>query len=77
MRRGCPDSPWVIKPEISFQETTNLGNKIAAIAEPIAKVIDKILGTKITGCGGCGSMKNRLNAGMPIMKAIRLRFQGK
>jgi len=30
-----------------------LGDKINRIAQPIAKTIDKIAGTKIAKCGGC------------------------
>jgi hypothetical protein len=52
-----------------------LGDKIAAVAQPIAKAIDKIAGTKITGCGGCKKMRERLNAGMSLKNAMLLRIQ--
>jgi hypothetical protein len=52
----------------------NLGDKVAAIAQPIAGAIDKVAGTKITGCGGCKKMRERLNAGMSIQEAARMRI---
>jgi hypothetical protein len=52
------------------------GDKIASFAQPIAKLIDKVAGTKIAGCKGCKKMKRRLNAGMPLSGALRKRIQG-
>lgn len=54
-----------------------LGDKIERIAKPIARVIDKIARAKIAGCGGCKKMKERLNAGMILGEALKLRIQGK
>jgi hypothetical protein len=54
-----------------------LGDRIAAIAQPVAGVIDKMTGTNIMGCGGCNKMKKRLNAGMSLTEAIKLRIQRK
>lgn len=53
-----------------------LGDKIARIAQPIARAIDKIAGTKIARCGGCKKMKDRLNAGTPFAEAVKLRLAG-
>jgi hypothetical protein len=55
---------------------SSLGDKIASIAQPIARVIDKLAGTKIAGCGGCKKMKERLNAGTPLGEAIKKRIKG-
>ena len=53
------------------------GTKIARVAQPIARAIDKVAGTKIAGCSGCKKMEKRLDGGMSIIKALRLRMQGK
>jgi hypothetical protein len=52
------------------------GDRIGKIAQPIARAIDKVAGTNITGCGGCKKMKARLNAGVPLHRAIKLRLLG-
>ncbi len=52
----------------------NLGDKIAAIAQPIARGIDAMAGTNINGCGGCNKMRDNLNAGMTLTDAIYQRW---
>jgi hypothetical protein len=53
------------------------GDRIAAIAQPIARVIDKITGgkTHVSTCGGCKQMQKDLNAGMSFGKALRKRLR--
>ena len=58
-------------------QPARLGDKIDKITKPIARAIDRVAGTKIVGCGGCRKMKDRLNAGMPITEALKLRIRGK
>jgi hypothetical protein len=55
------------------QPIPGLGDKIAAVAQPIAKAIDKVAGTKLAGCGGCKKMRERLNAGMSVQEAAKMR----
>ena len=38
-----------------------LGDKVHAIAQPIAKAIDKAVGTKISTCGACARRREKLN----------------
>lgn len=38
-----------------------LGDLVETIAQPIAKAIDKVAGTKIQECGGCKKRKKYLN----------------
>lgn len=38
-----------------------LGDRFAAIAQPIARAIDGVLGTDIEHCGGCQKRKEFLN----------------
>jgi len=49
----------VIRPELF---PTNLGDKVAAVAQPIARVIDRVAGTNVQGCGGCKKRQDALNA---------------
>lgn len=43
-----------------------LGDIVSRVAQPIARVIDKISGTKISQCGGCQSRREALNKMFPI-----------
>ena len=49
----------------SLPDRTGLGDLVAMIAEPIARASDRILGTKIVGCGGCAKRRETLNRFMP------------
>ena len=40
---------------------TGLGDRVHAIAQPIAGAIDKALGTNIKGCGACAKRREALN----------------
>ncbi len=42
-----------------------LGDAVAAVAQPIARGIDAVLGTKVAKCGGCKDRRDRLNALVP------------
>ncbi len=53
-----------------FENMQNLGTKIERIAKPIAKSIDAIWGSDLATCGGCGNMRDNLNAGMSMKDAI-------
>jgi hypothetical protein len=50
-----------------------LGDKLASVAQPIARAVDKVAGTKIAGCEGCAEMRKRLNAGMTVAEATEIR----
>lgn len=45
-----------------------LGDVVAIVAQPIAQVVDKVAGTKLTKCGGCKRRREKLNAAFPIGK---------
>lgn len=51
-----------------------LGDRIARIAQPMARKIDKVLKTYLANCGGCKQMQKDLNNGMSITKATKKRF---
>lgn len=46
-------------------KTIGLGDAVAAVAQPIARAADAVLGTDITHCGGCASRRAALNAAVP------------
>lgn len=50
------------------------GDAIAAVAQPIAKVTDFVLKTRLQNCGGCNKMKKNLNEGMSLADAFYDRF---
>lgn len=39
-----------------------LGDKVATFAQPIARTIDRLLGTDLQNCGSCAERKAKLNA---------------
>jgi hypothetical protein len=43
------------------ESRTGLGDIVERVAQPIAKAIDKFLGTNIKECGGCKKRKKFLN----------------
>jgi len=47
-------------------ETIGLGDRVERIAQPIARVIDRVAGTNIQGCGACQKRKEYLNKKFPI-----------
>jgi lauroyl/myristoyl acyltransferase len=43
-----------------------LGDAVAYIAKPIAKVIDKMAGTNLKSCNACNKRQHRLNQIIPF-----------
>jgi hypothetical protein len=58
------DQPEPKKP-MEIPKTIGLGDRVERIAQPIAKVIDKVAGTNIQECGGCKKRKEWLNNNFP------------
>jgi hypothetical protein len=48
--------------------TRGLGDVVHSVAQPIAKVIDKALGTNVQGCWSCAGRREALNNAMPFNK---------
>ena len=42
-----------------------LGDAVASVAQPIARAIDRVAGTKIAECGGCKKRRAALNKLVP------------
>ena len=54
---GAPDEcPYV----------RGLGDAVALVAQPIARVIDRAFGTNVQGCGGCKARQDALNQALPF-----------
>lgn len=51
---------------ILTKHTPGLGDAVAAVAQPVAKAIDAILGTKVAECGGCKARQAWLNQWRPF-----------
>ena len=58
-----PPKP-ITKP--TSQSIRGIGDVVHKVAQPIAKVIDKTLGTKIQKCGGCAKRREALNKALPF-----------
>lgn len=44
---------------------SGLGDRVERIAQPVARVIDRLAGTNIQGCGACQKRKEYLNKKFP------------
>ena len=57
----------VPKPDqINEKKITGIGDVVHKIAQPIAKSIDMVAGTKIQQCGGCKKRREALNKAFPL-----------
>lgn len=54
-----PDEQWQASPATERQ--VKLGDMIAQVAQPIAKAIDAVLGTKVQSCKACAKRREALN----------------
>ncbi len=45
-----------------------LGDAVASVAQPIAGILDSVLGTHIQGCGDCAQRRDALNRIIPDLK---------
>ena len=48
-----------------------LGDVVELVAQPVAKAIDKIAGTRIQHCGGCKKRKEFLNKKFPLILEVK------
>ena len=47
--------------KISPKKYRGLGDLVAVVAEPVARVIDAVAGTRIQGCAGCARRRDNWN----------------
>ena len=43
-----------------------LGDAVAIVAQPIARVLDRVAGTNLQNCSGCKDRQDRLNQAVPF-----------
>lgn len=55
----------IIIPEL-WNPPRGAGDVVAAVAQPIARAIDRVAGTNISGCGGCKKRQESLNKALPF-----------
>lgn len=63
---SCED-PKPIK-RVSARKYRGAGDLVHALAQPLARVIDKAAGTKLESCQRCSRRRKRLNALVPFVK---------
>ena len=51
---------------VSAKKYRGLGDVVEAAAKPIARAIDRVAGTDIQHCGGCGARRDSLNKIFPL-----------
>ena len=51
---------------VSAKKYRGLGDLVAVVAEPVARVIDAVAGTHILGCAGCGKRRDNWNRKFPL-----------
>jgi len=54
-------TPKIITRDQRASRRFGLGDAVALIAQPTAKAIDKVAGTRIQACGPCQNRKRALN----------------
>lgn len=63
---------YVETPVRSPRSALPLGDMVAAVAQPIARAADAVLGTSVANCGGCKSRQAKLNSvGQSISETVR------
>ena len=48
-------------PKVSPSKFPQLGDAVASIAQPIARIIDRVAGADIQHCKGCAKRRDALN----------------
>ena len=54
------------KKPVEIPKPNGLGDRVERIAQPIARVIDRLAGTNIQQCGGCKKRREALNKAFPL-----------
>ncbi len=49
-----------------WRRPRGLGDIVASVAQPIAKTVDAVFGTKVQHCGSCKERQAELNEKFPI-----------
>jgi hypothetical protein len=51
---------------VSAKKYRGIGDMVAAVAQPIARAIDRVAGTDIKHCAGCAKRRATLNRIIPL-----------
>lgn len=62
---ACPIGRWPQFLTFTKNKWKGLGDAVAAVAEPIAGAMDKVLKTKVKGCSACAKRREMLNHLVP------------
>lgn len=65
--------PDMMVPPARKKPPVGLGDVVAKVAQPIAGLVDKVTGSKLSGCGGCGQRREALNRLVPDVQNPFLR----
>lgn len=65
--------PTEVPPPATPSPTRNsiqgAGDVVHRVAQPIARALDRVLGTNIEHCGGCAQRREKLNQALPFKSA--------
>lgn len=53
-------------PKVSASKYRGLGDVVHAVARPVARVSDAVLGTDLGNCSGCRRRRESLNRAFPL-----------
>ncbi len=65
---------FIFRPEMN--KPKKMGDAVASVAQPIARLVDRVAGTDLEHCAGCKQMQEDLNAGMGLLPAVVKRLTG-
>ena len=63
---GAPVSNWLTPHDNPRQPMRGVGDLVAQLAQPIARTIDRVVGTNLQNCNKCKQRQARLNAAVPF-----------
>lgn len=64
---ACPERRWMAyQLFVKVKKMKGAGDAVAAVAEPIAAMMDKMFKTKIKGCSACAKRREMLNQYIPF-----------
>jgi hypothetical protein len=64
-----PEAYQALTKKYSPERLRGLGDTVALIAKPVARAIDKIVGTDLERCPACAQRRAKLNAAFPFKKS--------
>lgn len=76
LSRGVIEGDWLELSNVEYfalrdkysPRPEGLGDMVAKFAQPVARVIDAVVGTNIKSCGGCAKRREEMNAMVPFKK---------